>query len=249
MKKKLLIAGYPKSGNTWLGYMLSYILGAQYVDLHSPDTPPTNQKHTLELLQRNISPASTYSHVHKTHERYSYINSSTLPIDSYDSIIHLVRDIRDVTVSYYYFHYYNLPLATNTPEKILAHKNWFVRQFYWKKTVYSVARDWLFHTMGWHAFQGARLVKYEDLHANTFTCLENICRDLECDYSRELLEETIQAFSFESLSGGRKAGEEYSAAFFRKGIIGDYQNHFDIFDTLIMKHYCAHEMKQLAYTV
>ena len=248
MKKKVLIAGYPKSGNTWLGYMLAYILGARYVDLHSPDTPPTNRKYILEVLHKNISPTSVYSHVHKTHDRYSYA-TGTLPIESYDKILHLVRDVRDVTVSYYYFHYYNLPLAENKPENMLAHKNWFVRQLYWKKTVYSVARDWLFHTMGWHAFQGARLVKYEDLHADTIACLENMCRYLEYDYSKELLEETVRAFSFERLSGGRKAGEEYSAAFFRKGITGDYQSHFDLFDTLIMKHYCANEMKQLAYTI
>jgi hypothetical protein len=29
----LVVIGYPKSGNTWLNYLLAYYLNAQYIDL------------------------------------------------------------------------------------------------------------------------------------------------------------------------------------------------------------------------
>jgi len=84
MNKKVLIAGYPKSGKTWLGYMLAYILGAKYVDrIQEPDSKPTLHKRILELIGGNLPRKSDYDSVCTTHDRYNY-SSDTIGLESYD---------------------------------------------------------------------------------------------------------------------------------------------------------------------
>jgi len=250
MSKKVLLAGYQKSGNTWLGYMLSYILGARYIDLHARDSKPTLQKEILKLIEGNLPHKSDYEAVCKTHDRYSFIhNSSRVDLEQYDKVVCIVRDPRDVAVSRYYFNYYNMPIAVNKPENVLSNKSWFTRKYYWKKTVFSVARNWNFHVMSWRTFEGRIIVKYEDLHRHCLKALKEICCYLEVSDRDDYLEDAIDFFSFDKLSGGRKRGEEYQTAFFRKGIVGDYKNHFSWIDSFIMKRYAGREMRDLEYVI
>ena len=246
MGKKVLIAGYPRCGNSWLGYMLSYILGAKYIDLQAPDSKATHQKEILQLIEGNLPHKSDYETVCKTHKRYNF-SSDDLNLESYDKVIHIVRDPRDVSVSYYFYTYYNVPIAQGKPENILSRKSWVTRKYCWKKMVYKVAREWPLHTMSWRTFEGARLFRYEDLYKDCPSTLKNICDYLEVHCDKNLINETIQRFAFDKVSGGRKVGKEYPAGFFRKGIIGDFHNHFGWMDTLIMKHYAATEMFDLGY--
>ena len=100
MGKKLLIAGYPKSGNTWLGYMLSYIYGAKYIDLNAPNRKVTLQKEILDLIDGNLPHKTAYEEVCKTHSSYTYFNGvQGTSLDTFDKVIHIVRDPRDIAVS------------------------------------------------------------------------------------------------------------------------------------------------------
>jgi len=250
MGKKVLIAGYPKSGNTWLGFMLAYILGAKYIDLHAPDSKPTLAKHVLDLIEGDLAHRSDYEFVCKTHSRYSFQSDvHGEKLESFDKVIHIVRDPRDVAVSYYFFTYYSMPIAHDRPEDVLSRKFWFIRKYCWKKTVFRVARAWPLHTISWRTFEGAQLVRYEDLYGECLAVLERICDYLELQCNLSLLQEAMNHFTFERLSGGRKPGEEYPTAFFRKGVIGDYRNHFEWMDTLIMGQYAGTEMRDLGYEI
>lgn len=246
MGKRLLIAGFPKSGNTWLGYMLSYILGAKYIDLYDVDQKPTLHKETLQLLEGHLSHKSDYEAVCKTHDRFRFF-SDPIGLASFDKVIHIVRDPRDIAVSYYFYLFYHEPIASGNPEGVLSRKHFFARKYYWKKTVYQVSRDWPLHTMSWRAYEGALLVRYEDLHIDCLAVLQRICSFLDWEYNPRLLLEAIDRFTFDRLSGGRKIGEEHPISFFRKGIIGDFRNHFDWVDTLIMRYYAIGEMQELGY--
>ncbi|MEJ2723823.1 MAG: sulfotransferase domain-containing protein [Deltaproteobacteria bacterium] len=243
MGKKVLIAGYPKSGNTWLGYMLAYILGAKYIDLHAPKSKPTWQEGILALIEGNLSHNSDYSTVCKTHSQLSDVPD----LWSYHKVIHLVRDPRDIAVSLYFFRYYNLPIAQGKPEAVLSRKNWLIRQLFWKVNILRVARQWPLHTLSWQSFI-VRLAKYEDMHAHCSSVIKGLCDYLEHRYNSAILQNTVDLFSFERLSGGRSPGVERQSSFFRKGVVGDYKNRFGSLDITIMKKYAQREMLSVGYS-
>ena len=39
----MYVVGYPKSGNTWLCYLLAYCLNSKYDDMDDPGTHPRNE--------------------------------------------------------------------------------------------------------------------------------------------------------------------------------------------------------------
>lgn len=79
-------------------------------------------------------------------------------------------------------------------------------------------------------------VRYEDLHGEPVPELVRIFNFLGLDSETELVARCVQACNFDKLAGGRERGQENLQSHFRKGIIGDWRNHFDrdtwmIFDT------------------
>ena len=241
MGKKLLIAGYPKSGNTWLGYMVSYLLGAKYIDLHDPDQKP-KRKWILDLIEGNVDNNSDYEIVAKTHDLP--INIKTL--HEYDKIIYIVRDPRDVATSFFFYKFYNLPIFKGDMERLFKNKFFLYKFWKKKKIILKTAKEWSFSVITWQAYSAFE-VKYENLNLSTLEELKRICDYLESDCTEDLLKSAIDLFSFEKLSGGRKKGDENNYHFFRKGVVGDYKNHFDFIDSFIVNQYAKDLMKLLNY--
>ncbi|MBI5934066.1 MAG: sulfotransferase domain-containing protein [Chloroflexi bacterium] len=72
---------------------------------------------------------------------------------------------------------------------------------------------------------GALLVRYEDLIADEQAWFAKIAEYCEMDISKSRLEEIVAKNSF-SNKAGRKRGEEDASSHYRKGISGDWRNHF-----------------------
>lgn len=70
-------------------------------------------------------------------------------------------------------------------------------------------------------------LRYEDLHTAPVPELARIFGFLGLDDSPELVAQCVEACDFDKLSGGRERGQENLQSHFRKGIVGDWQNHFD----------------------
>jgi hypothetical protein len=69
-------------------------------------------------------------------------------------------------------------------------------------------------------------VKYERLTADPAGEFGALLEALGVDARPELVKQIVDANTFETLSGGRRPGEENRAAEFRKGVQGDWRNHF-----------------------
>jgi hypothetical protein len=242
MNKRLLVAGFPKSGNTWLGYMLSYLLNAKYTDLHVPDQPPTGQAWVLQLICGGLDHESDFSEVNKTHHPPYKVQN----LQSYDHIIHIIRDPRDVAVSYFFFNWYNLPLFRGKKLRPRLTRITPLRFLIWKTTLLRTAYQWKTHSLSWLS-QNVHQVRYEDLVSNSVAELNAICKRLDAPIDNALLNDAIDRFSFNRLSGGRAAGSEDKYHFFRKGIIGDHKNYFDSADKLMLSLICKKTMRRFQY--
>jgi len=70
-------------------------------------------------------------------------------------------------------------------------------------------------------------LRYEDLHAEPEPWIRRLLTFLEVDATDEAVARCRRDGSFERLSGGRQPGQEDPNSHFRKGIVGDWRNHFD----------------------
>ncbi|MBW1915819.1 MAG: sulfotransferase domain-containing protein [Deltaproteobacteria bacterium] len=145
------------------------------------------------------------------------IHASLLPRSKF---IHIIRDGRDVIASAWF--------NNRRRNKADSKKRW--PDF--KSFVQFGVEQWVSDVRKARSF--GRLfpdryfeLRYEDLHKNPDPIIEKMLNFLKVNSTPELAERCRWAGSFEKLSKGRKRGEEDENTFFRKGIIGDWEQHFD----------------------
>jgi hypothetical protein len=247
----MYVVGYPKSGNTWLCFLLAYCLNAEYDDLDAPGIHPTNdyQRRYVKGGLPHISYQNQIGQILKTHRQ------DLAPISTDKPIVYLVRDGRDVMVSYYFFKntYFganNLPffkkllfqigeLLNINPKGEPKYPEFsaFLRQY---------TDKWVAHTSTWLQRKPTAVVRYEDLKTTPEATLTQLFTQLNLQVAPEIIEQALFIFNFQQLSQ-RQEGEEDRKSFFRKGIVGDWQNHFSEQDLNFFRQKAADVMKQLGY--
>lgn len=70
-------------------------------------------------------------------------------------------------------------------------------------------------------------VRYEDLLTNPNDQMERVLKFLGMNSSPEIVKACVAAGDFKQLSHGRDRGQENISSHFRKGVAGDWRNHFD----------------------
>ncbi|MGP1371582.1 MAG: sulfotransferase domain-containing protein [Almyronema sp.] len=88
----IFITSYPKSGNTWLRFLIGYLLyedqltGFDNIEVKIPDIYVNREYELLRLPRPRVL---------KSHEYFDH---------RYKNVIYIVRDPRDVVISYFNFH-------------------------------------------------------------------------------------------------------------------------------------------------
>ena len=77
---------------------------------------------------------------------------------------------------------------------------------------------------------------------------EAIYKVIHCTPDKDLLKKIVGKYSFKTLSG-RNPGEENRHSFMRKGIAGDWKNHFSKQARKIFHQYAGVELVRLGYEV
>ncbi|UCD74389.1 MAG: sulfotransferase [Phycisphaerales bacterium] len=70
-------------------------------------------------------------------------------------------------------------------------------------------------------------LRYEDLHADPIGPTRSMLEFLGVESDADAVAACVEGGSFERLSGGRSRGQEDARSFFRKGVVGDWREHFD----------------------
>ena len=231
MKKKELIfvIGFPKSGNTWLARLLAEVTSSR-ID----HTNPVDAADNLPDRKGNYL-------ISKLHASGGLI----VPEDARG--VYIVRDIRDVLVSAFFFNnrFMREDLvkldSTSGWARCLLCKAYFRHQIRrmnkcWCGNELSVLMDWVHgnkntvgswsdHLVSWAKNPSVIVVRYEDLLRNTKGEMRRILGALKIDVSDEMLKETISNQSFKKKkSKFIQSGNLQNVQFLRSGKAGGWRD-------------------------
>jgi len=162
----------------------------------------------------------------------SFTNANYVFIRSLPTLgFHVVRDPRDLIVSAYFSHLNSHP-DENWPELRL-----------WRRYLRSISKEeglmgeieymgWVFHKLlMWKYGERPSILefRFEDMirdPLSMFTQAFEHMGIMPAQVSREALPPIIEKNSFQNLSGGRAPGSEDALHHYRRGVAGDWRNHF-----------------------
>jgi hypothetical protein len=227
---------YPKSGGSWLSNMI-----ADYLQIPRP--------------VRSLLPVACESVLHG-HWSYS---------SRYRRVFYLVRDGRDVVVS----NYFRVLREIREPEYTSA-PAYFKRRFpclfdpnvdtddaravlpqfieQWATRPAGTPVTWSQHVAEW-AFDRPYVVtlSYEELLADSRATLSRVLPiHTGKPINSERLEATVRKYSFEEQTG-REPGTEVRGEFIRKGVAGDWKNHFTREAGGVFDSHCGAMLMRLGY--
>jgi SAM-dependent methyltransferase len=174
-----------------------------------------------QLLLDPIVEGGIYPTAYLTREQF-------LSIDRPEGSRHFVvtRDLRDTLVSGYFSARYSHALSSIG----LADLRHQLEQLSLDDGLLLLAEKWLrgpaLIQASWEK-EPACVFKYEDLLHHDFELMQEALNTVGgLNISTERLRAAVEANRFDVLTGGRQAGLENTMAHERKGIAGDWQNHF-----------------------
>lgn len=235
MDDDVFIVGFPKSGNTWLSNLVAGMV------LES-----SSERFGLNLVNEIVSDV----HAKKFYKRMGnrvFFRSHSLPQQKYRNVIYIVRDGRDVMVSYYHY------LRKLKPNERIDLDGMI------RRDLYVSPSNWGMHLNRWLSNPyGARMVivKYENLLTDTLAELRKLSDFLSYEMEDEKLKEISEMNSIENIRNKvRVHGWEYdkaysnsdSLSFFRKGVIGNYKNEMSEEQISFFEKRFENELKRMDY--
>jgi len=210
---KILLFGYPKSGNTWLRFLLFNYLNL----LLNKTQTKTLTYEELNSIQNNIMDRATtflpkdgYPLFYRTHKIYKK------PYDLFDFKIFIHRNPLDTLVSAYYFYRDRIipfPNDNKNEVKDLHDIDYYVKTkfLYWKN----------FYDKSVH--EADYVVNYSNLKANCFHELKSLIIFLRWNLDEDLINKSIRLSSFDNI---KKMSEIYSQKYGNAPKDGSFKGNF-----------------------
>ena len=227
-----------KSGSTWVLRMLLEAPG------YLPWYPDNIKQWTYHDLRREdfIPPPAGYT-ITKVHTRPTPENVAVVN-DTGHAYLVLIRDPRDVAVSWAFYRvlpkaakFWDGMVGLTVPQRL----EFFIAH------VLERTMDW---AMDWrrlmHPERGLML-QYEDLLEDTRGVMHRVFAHLGLPSDDAFVAHAVEKHSFKAATG-RDAGQERSGEFNRKGIRGDWRNHFTPELTERFRRVAGERMAALGYT-
>jgi hypothetical protein len=199
-----------KAGSQWIRHLLSKC---------APDLIVQPTHYTARLLKVTVKEGYIYPAAYITKWTFNRLKK---PRNSRHFVI--LRDLRDVLVSAYFSFKITHPevervasirKALNARE-VEAGMLWLLKG--WLRGEAKISSSWIDNRKDW--------IRYEDLLKNDLGILEEVLIDrCNLDIDRALFGEHVLSCRFSRVSG-RTPGQEDFNSHYRKGVAGDWRNHF-----------------------
>ncbi|XP_041655861.1 cytosolic sulfotransferase 3-like isoform X2 [Cheilinus undulatus] len=229
----VLIASYPKAGNTWLCYITDLLYFSQ--------TAPEREQ-TLQIYQRIPHLEASFEFVMpdminnlpssprliKTHLPVQFLPKTFFEQNC--KIIYISRNAKDSVVSY--FHMERMTVLLPEPGDWRS----YVQRFMEGKMVFG---SWYDHVSGWwkkkQTYPQLHYMFYEDLVQDTGREIDKLCFFLGLSPSAEEKERIISKVQFDEMKTNNMVNmsslrtmDFTVSSFIRKGKVGDWKNHFTV---------------------
>ena len=274
------LASYPKSGNTWVRMFLkSYLrqnnekfsINNMQISSHIQKFPNIDQliksninytnfdeiiKNSLFLQQRiNLTNKSS---IFKTHSAlYKIKNFKFTDIDNTNGVIYIVRDPRDVAVSY--SHHMNKSID-ETIKNMSISTNGELQTYNEKQFRITLMGSWSDNYNSWKNFKAVNplIIKYEDMKNNTKEEFTKIVKYLEnlgiTQTNDDKIQASIDQTNFEKLKSeeiengfAERPIDNKKMNFFRKGKVGEWKEILNQKQSSNIEKLFKKEMSDLGY--
>ena len=231
--------GHHKCGSTWIYHVLRDVAKHLEIEhLHAHGAYEFNRDLPGARLERGFD-LITY-----VNANYHYVREVEI------RGVHVVRDPRDLLVSAYFSHRNSHP-TEGWPEleELRPHLNsvdietGLLLEMEFCSGVLDDMASWPSDPPGILRLTFERMIEHEQ------SAFREICEHLGLGaiLEDEALSEIVTRWSFESLTGGRKRGVEDPSHHFRKGVAGDWRNHFTPAVTWAFKNRYNHLLQHFGY--
>jgi len=236
------LVSYPKSGNTWMRYLLAYAI---WPDIDEPDlrdmaalVPSFGLEYDAQVMLDPDAPCNQIKHrVIKQH--FAYGSEAKRIVKK---AVYLCRDGRDAMVSYW--HFCNQRDGTN-----ISFSD-FIRLSAMRDHSYG---PWKTHVYGWINNPIDKLiVRYEDLHSDAKKELRRVLDFIKVERTANDIENAVAKSSFKSMrkienNKGLNLDQLKNVDFVRKGKIGSWQDTFMGNDIELFNKYHGGPVPELGY--
>ncbi len=217
----VFIVSYPKSGNTWVRFLLANLLApeAQISFRNIENYVPNIYKSSATLEER---------------QGRRYIKSHHPCYELYPKTVYVYRDGRDALVSYYHYAIGKKVFRGSFADFVFSP---FVEQF----------SSWKEHVTGALDFASRHpgrivLVQYEEMLREPLACASKVTAFLELDCDDRAIAKAVEKSSFDQLKvieqtfGSENLGKRLT--FFRSGRSGQWQEYFtpEVYDRYLQEN-------------
>ncbi|KAM4697358.1 sulfotransferase 1A1-like [Rhinophrynus dorsalis] len=250
----LLICTYPKSGTTWMSEIVDLIYSGldtektergaifqrvPFLEYAVPDMPSGT-----EILDKRESPRVIKSHLHVELLPNSFWEKNV-------KVIYIARNAKDVAVSYY--HFYRMAIVHPDPGTFEEFLNTFMEG----KVAFG---SWSAHVKGWWNMRKQRDILYlfyEEMLEDPKREIRKVLEFMGKELPEELVEKIHQHTSFQAMKSNHLANystipssvmDHSISPFMRKGVCGDWKNHFTVSQNERFDDYYQREMSDTDLT-
>lgn len=238
----MMIVSYPKSGNTWLRFLIANAISEESATFENiekiiPDIYQNYNKYLLRLSSPRIL---------KSHEPFN---------KEYKKVLYIVRDPRDIILSYYRYHKKkgSIELGLDIEE----YTKIFIRQSVTKIEDFGT---WGENVGSWVGAKEGRddfkLIRYEDLRRNTSNILAEVLTFLGINYSKKSIIRAVKNSSIDNMrvleqfnnnSWVSIAGSDPGIPFIGPGEVGGWRSNLSIRSVQLIEKSWPELMAELGY--